>query len=257
MSESVRATPLRDSAWLRVVLTHPRGNIVTAEMIRELRRLLPSLAENPHLKLVTIEGHGSDFSYGASVEEHAPGEIDRMLPDMHALIREMLDIPAPTAAIVRGRCLGGGFEIALACDVMFAAGDAVLGLPEIVLGVFPPAGSVLLPARIGLARSVRHVLGGAIRPVAEWAESGLIETIAPAARLEAEVTRWFDTYLVPRSAAALRHAVAALRLPLRSHVDRTLPPVERLYLDSLMRTHDAVEGLTAFLEKRKPMWTDT
>ena len=122
------------------------SHIITADMVAALTQALESLADSPHLKLVTIEGAGPDFSFGASVPEHAPGEIDRVLPAMHALIYALLDFPAVTAAIVRGRCLGGGFELALACDFVFAERDATFGLPEIALGVFPPAASALLPA---------------------------------------------------------------------------------------------------------------
>src|SRR4029453_16522162 len=112
-----------------------------------------TIGEHPHLKLVTFEGAGADFSFGASIPEHAPAEIGRVLPEAHALIYALLDLPVVTAALVRGRCLGGGFEIALACDFIFAEQSAVFGLPEIALGVFPPAASALLPARVGTARA--------------------------------------------------------------------------------------------------------
>ena len=143
---------------------HPKGNIVTCEMIAALRAGLENMSQNPHLKLVTIEGAGPDFSFGASIPEHAPDEIERVLPEMHGLVVDLLELPALTAAIVRGRCLGGGFELALACDFIFAAEDAVFGLPEIKLGVFPPAASVLLPARIGLARAMPAILTGEPAP---------------------------------------------------------------------------------------------
>ncbi|PYR57647.1 MAG: cyclohexa-1,5-dienecarbonyl-CoA hydratase, partial [Acidobacteria bacterium] len=129
-------------------------------MVQALQSALESIEPNPHLKLITIEGDGPDFSFGASVPEHAPDEIARVLPEMHALIERLLDAPAVTAAIVRGRCLGGGFELALACDFIFAAADAVMGLPEIALGVFPPAASALLPVRIGAARATRAIVTG-------------------------------------------------------------------------------------------------
>ncbi|MGH9331584.1 MAG: enoyl-CoA hydratase/isomerase family protein, partial [Vicinamibacterales bacterium] len=195
-------------------------------------------------------------SFGASIPEHVPGEIERVLPDMHRLVFDLLDAPAPTAAIVRGQCLGGGFELALACDFIFAAEDAVLGLPEVKLGVFPPAGAALLPARLGAARAARAVLTGETRPAAEWHAAGLVALVAPAARLSAEIERWFNTHFKPRSAAALRHAALAARLALRDEVARTLPALEQLYLDRLTRTADAAEGIAAFMEKRSPRWRD-
>lgn len=237
-------------------LFHPKGNIVTAEMIAALSQALESLAHQPHLKLLTIEGAGADFSFGASIPEHAPGEIDRVLPAAHALIHALLDFPAPTAALVRGRCLGGGFELALACDFIFAEASSTFGLPEIALGVFPPAACALLPSRVGTARATRAILTGHSLPAPAWQETGLLEAVVPEGTLAAEVDRWFEAHLGRTSAAALRHATAAARLALRDHVRAVLPELERLYLGDLMRTDDAAEGVAAFLQKRAPRWTD-
>jgi cyclohexa-1,5-dienecarbonyl-CoA hydratase len=208
------------------------------------------------VKLVTIEGAGSDFSFGASIPEHSPDRIATVLPEMHALLEDLLDLPATTAAIVRGRCLGGGFELALACDLIFAADDATFGLPEINLGVFPPAASVLLPLRVGPARAVQAILTGRSQPASECRASGLFAGLAPADSLDAAVGAWFDENLRPKSAAALRHAVIAARGAMRAQVRALLPDAERLYLEELMRTHDAVEGIEAFLQKRAPRWQD-
>ena len=237
-------------------LAHPKGNIITDEMVRALRAGLESVAQNPHLKLVTIEGAGNDFSFGASIPEHVPEQIAGVLPEMHALVEDLLDVPAVTAAIVRGRCLGGGFELALACDLIFCSTDATFGLPEIKLGVFPPAASVLLPLRVGTARALPAILTGESSPAAEWQTAGLVEVIAEARDLDAAVDRWFDRQLAGKSAVALRHAAAAARAVVRSQVRTLLPEAERLYLQELMQTHDAREGIDAFLSKRTPGWQD-
>lgn len=256
MSAPVSVAFNHDRSRAAFTLFHPKGNIVTAEMVGALRTGLETIADNPHLKLITIEGAGSDFSFGASIPEHAPDRIGDVLPEMHRLIDDLLDAPAATAALVRGRCLGGGFELALACDFIFAADDATFGLPEIALGVFPPAAAALLPLRIGAARATRAVLTGAPRPAVEWRDAGLLEFVVSAETLDAEVERWFVTHLAPRSAAALRHAVAAARMELAGRVRQTLPELERLYLDELMRTHDAAEGIAAFIARRAPEWTN-
>jgi cyclohexa-1,5-dienecarbonyl-CoA hydratase len=237
-------------------LFHPKGNIITVEMIDALDRALETVSDHPHLKLLTIEGSGADFSFGASIPEHSPGAIERVLPATHALIERLLAAPAPTAALVRGRCLGGGFEIALACDFIFAEASATFGLPEIALGVFPPAACVLLPARAGAARATRAILTGAPSPADEWRQAGLVTEVSADGMLAGDVDRWFTDHLVGRSAEALRHAVAAARHTLRDDVRRRLPELERLYLDVLMKTADAREGVTAFLEKRLPDWND-
>ena len=235
-------------------LFHEKGNIITAEMVDALRAGLESIAGNPTLKLITLEGAGADFSFGASIPEHAPERIAHVLPAMHRLIEDLLDAPAVTAAIVRGRCLGGGFELALACDFIFAAEDATFGLPEISLGVFPPAASALLPLRVGSARATRAIITGETVAAAAWRDAGLVDFVAASERLDEEVDRWFAGQLQTKSAAALRHAAAAARMELSSRVRESLPVLERLYLNDLMRTHDAVEGVDAFLAHRPPAW---
>ena len=237
-------------------LYHPKGNILTLEMIIALRAALDSIAENPHLKLITIEGAGEDFSFGASIPEHTPAEIGRVLPEMHALIYDLLDAPAPTLAAVRGRCLGGGFELALACDMIIAEEGAAFALPEILLGVFPPAAAALLPYRMGGAQATYSILTGRPIDAGLLQARGLIPVLAAKGSLHATIDAWFEQALAPKSAAALRHAAAAARIGLVAHVRELLPQLERLYLEDLMRTHDAVEGIDAFLAKRTPKWTD-
>jgi cyclohexa-1,5-dienecarbonyl-CoA hydratase len=251
---SVTVSFNQDQTRAAFVFFHPKGNIITAEIVQALRTGLESVSDNPRLKLITIEGHGADFSFGASIPEHAPDQIAEVLPEMHALIQDFIDVPAVTAAIARGRCLGGGFEIALACDLIFAADEATLGLPEISLGVFPPAGCVLLPLRLGAARATRAILTGESQSARHWYDTGLIEMLAPSETLHQAVDLWFGQHLAGKSAAALRHAAAAARAGVRAHIRTVLPEVERLYLDELMRTHDAVEGIEAFLQKREPRW---
>ena len=237
-----------------ILIAHPKGNILTAAIIADVRDALQRCAGVPGLKLISIEGQGEDFSFGASIEEHTSAVIRDALPMMHGLIAALLDAPAPTAAIVRGRCLGGGFELALACDLIFAAADAVFGLPEIALGVFPPAASVLLPLRVGHARAGEAVLTGTNRPAAYWEHAGLVAMTARASELASCVDAWFEEHLAPRSSAALRYAAAASRAGIVAQVRGTLPALERLYLDELMKTHDASEGVDAFLQKRAPRW---
>ncbi|MBA2303292.1 MAG: enoyl-CoA hydratase/isomerase family protein [Acidobacteria bacterium] len=256
MTEPLSVAFSADQTRAAFTLFHPKGNIITADLVRALRFALDGIAQNPHLKLITLEGAGEDFSFGASIPEHTPGEIARVLPELHALIYELLDVPAPTAAVVRGRCLGGGFELALACDFIFAADTATFALPEISLGVFPPAASALLPPKVGYASAIGAVVTGERTSAGAWHRTGLVTMLADVSGLGAAVDAWFATHLAPRSAAALRHAVAAARMGLVAHVRDLLPKLEQLYLDDLMRTHDAIEGVDAFIARRTPAWTD-
>jgi cyclohexa-1,5-dienecarbonyl-CoA hydratase len=253
---ALRVAESSDGTRAAITLIAGKGNIITESLIGMIDVSLDDLASLPHLKLLTIEAAAPDFSFGASIPEHAPGEIERVLPRAHALIEKLLVFPAPTAAVVCGRCLGGGFELALACDFIFAEEGAVFALPEIALGVFPPAAAALLPSRVGAARATAAVVTGASLSAEQWRHAGLVEHVSRQGELAADVDRWFAGHLAGRSAEALRHAVAAARLGLRQHVGTLLPQLERLYLDTLMQTHDAREGVAAFLAKRAPRWSD-
>jgi cyclohexa-1,5-dienecarbonyl-CoA hydratase len=253
----IRCEHRHGGGHLRLVIDQPKGNILTIAVMRDLRQTLAETASATGIKLVTIEGAGEHFSYGASVEEHRPGAIDTALGELHALVGDLLAVPAPTACVVRGRCLGGAFELALACDFVFAATTAVLGSPEIALGVFPPVAAALLPLRVGASRATSAVITGQPLPAERWAEAGLIEMIAPPDEIADAVDRWFEANLAGRSAASLSVAAAATRVCTRQYVARVLPTLERLYLDRLMQTSDAVEGIEAFLEKRPPVWSHT
>lgn len=252
----IDSTILANGQRLRLVINKPKGNVLSLDAIGELQDAITGAAKLPSLKLITIEGAGDHFSYGASVEEHAPGAVGEMLHRFHGFLADVLAAPAPTMAVVRGRCLGGGFELALACDFIAASETALFGVPEISLGVFPPAAAALLPSRIGSSRAASAILTGATQGAPMMLSHGLIELMTAAFELEKAVEAWFERHLAPRSAASLRYAARAARAELRNRFQTLIAELEILYLKDLMRTHDAVEGIAAFLDKRPPSWTD-
>jgi cyclohexa-1,5-dienecarbonyl-CoA hydratase len=256
MSGTVTRIVESSGAWVRLILNAPPGNVLSMDMVADLRDELAQIGADHGVKLVSLEGAGEHFSYGASVPEHLPPAVKDMLPAFHGLIRALFEVPAPTAAIVRGRCLGGGFEVALACDLIFAAESAVLGVPEVTLGVFPPAAAALLPGRIGAARASRAVIAGEALPASWWSDTGLLTHVSPAARLDADVRDWFARHAAPRSAVALSHASRAARESLRATALPALAALEQQYLKALIFTHDGLEGCKAFVEKRAPEWQD-
>lgn len=248
-----------DEAVLALTFAEAKGNLLTEALVREWRTVLADLrtqARARHIKLMTITGAGADFSFGASIVEHAPDRIAGALPDFNAFILDLLQLPMPTAALVRGRCLGGGLEVALACDFIFAEESATIGLPEVAIGAFAPIASVLLPPRIGVARAASALLTGRMREARHWMADGLVEAVWPDGTMDQGFSRWYDDSLGRLSAEALRHAVIAARRDVLAAAERGLPHNERLYLDSLARTHDASEGVAAFLAKRPPLWRD-
>ncbi len=238
-----------------VVLAAPNANILDREMMRELYWILNGLISRLSPKVIVITGEGPNFSYGASVREHLPVEIELTLKQLHELLIAVAKAPAPTIAAVRGHCLGGGFELTLACDLIAAEETAQFSCPEIRLAVFPPAASALLPVRAGSGWASKIVLTGNTYSGKDLAAAGVVSRLAAAGELDGELERWLESDFLPRSAAALRHAAAAARLQVLRALEQDLPLLENIYLDQLMREPDAVEGIHAFLEKREPQWS--
>ena len=237
---------------LRLRLSRPKANIIDAAMIAALSAALNEHLRNPSFSAVLLDAEGPHFSFGASVEEHAPDKCADMLRDIHALVLRLVESPVPVLVAVRGQCLGGGLEVAAAGHMMFVAPDAALGQPEMKLGVFAPAASCLLPELIGLQRAIDLLLSGRSISGTEAATIGL--AAAAATDPEAAALAYFDEHLKPKSASSLRFAVKAARVDFAARVKAKIAAVEALYLDGLMKTHDAVEGLDAFLKKRAAKW---
>jgi cyclohexa-1,5-dienecarbonyl-CoA hydratase len=248
----------RDGRLLRLRLARPKANLVDAEMIAALDAALTEASRPasgaPAVRGVLLDAKGPHFSFGASVPEHLPANVAAMLKGLHALVLKMLEFPAPILVAIRGQCIGGGLEVAAAGHLLFAAPDARLGQPEIVLGVFAPAASCLLPERIGRAAAEDLLLSGRSIDAMEAHRLGLLNGVADDP--ETAALAWFDAYAAKHSAAALRFATAAARLDLLGRVRTKLAAVEDLYLGGLMKTADAVEGLEAFIAKRPPRWED-
>ncbi|MGB8265888.1 MAG: cyclohexa-1,5-dienecarbonyl-CoA hydratase [Candidatus Velthaea sp.] len=242
----------RDGKLLRLRLARPKANIIDAEMIAALDAALEANLTDHALLGVLIDHEGPHFSFGASVQEHLPGQFPQMLRSFFGLIRRMIEADVPILAAVRGQCLGGGMEVAIASNLIFAAPDAKFGQPEIQLGVFAPPASAILPERIprGAAESV--LFSGKPIDGNEAYRLGLVHAVS--ADPEAAALAYFDESLAPHSPAALRFAVRAARLDYVERVTAKFARLEALYVTELMSTRDALEGLTAFVEKRPAIW---
>ena len=237
-------------------LDAPPGNILDRALCVELAEAIREHAADSNLKAFLLSANGPDYSYGASIKEHRVGEVESFLPAFHEVVNALVTSHVPVIAAVRGRCLGGGFELAALSHFLIAEPSAVFAVPEIQLGVFPPVACLLLPMRLGGARAESLILSGGRLTAQAGLDSGLVTRICDEGELEQATTELLEETILPRSAAALRLATRAARVELNEQLSRRLPELERLYLDELMATRDAREGIQAFLEKREPVWVN-
>ena len=250
----IRVEETHDGRRLRIVLAGGKGNVVDTRMTDELIDALETFTRGRHVRAVTLEAEGDHFSFGASVPEHAPELATALLAGLHAVVRALLTSELPVIAAVRGACLGGGLELVLPCHRVIAAPDARLGQPEIALGMFAPAGSALLPGRVGRALAEDLLLSGRMLSGNQALAAGLVDQTSDDP--ESAAVAWFEEHLLPRSATAIRMATRAARAVWVDDALAALDGVERTFLDELLQTADAQEGVRSFVEKRPPCWTD-
>lgn len=238
----------------RIVIDQPPLNILTRQLLAQLRQELDTLSSARELRALLITAEGEHFSAGADVGEHLPPEHERMIPEFVATVGAIDAFPLPVIAVVRGRCLGGGFEVALAADLIVAAEGALFGQPEIMLGVLPPAACALLPERCPPGVAAELVLTGDPIEAGDAERVGLVRYVVPDERLESAASE-LAARIARHSAATLRVAKRALRSGATERRAAALAECGKVYVDDLMKTRDAVEGLQAFIEKRKPSWS--
>ncbi|MBX3249884.1 MAG: enoyl-CoA hydratase/isomerase family protein [Myxococcales bacterium] len=248
----IRAERTYDETLLWIVLDAPKANVLDAAMLEEIQAILDDARARPSLKAIAFAASGPHFSFGASVDEHRADRAAEMLRTFHAVFRTLLDLSIPTFAAVSGACLGGGMELVSHCSWIFAHPEASFGQPEIKLAVFPPMASLLLPWRLRGGAAVDLCVSGRTIFAPEAHRLGLVHALDADPR--AAVRAFFEEQLAPLSASSLRFAERAARLPLKARFERDLPALERLYLDELMRTPDANEGIEAFLSRRAPRY---
>jgi cyclohexa-1,5-dienecarbonyl-CoA hydratase len=257
-SPIVNVTLLEDGTLLRLILDRPKGNVLTTEMMTALSQALSTHINNPNLRMVFIRGAGNHFSFGASVEEHVKEKAAAMLAGFHDMIRKVAAYPAPIAALVEGSCLGGAFELILACHMVFAAPNAAFGCPEIKLGVFPPVLAAIGAQRLGGPLAEKLILTGATIDASTAEKAGLVSAILSGGNPEEELIEWYRKNLRPLSAFAIRQGARVARMGsgLIAALQDPLAQIEKQYVDEVLASNDGNEGITAFIERRKPVWKD-
>ena len=236
-----------------ITLNRPPVNVLNIAMMEEMTQVLSEWQGRKDLKVVLFNARGKCFSAGVDVGEHMGDLAPKMIDAFHRIFRLMDKVGAVTVASVYSSCLGGGCEVAVFCDLVIAGESAKFGQPEIQVGVFPPIAAQIMPRIMGRKAAMDLILSGRIITAAEALHMGLINKVAKDETLEDE-TRVFVKPFLKLSAEVLRLTKKAVMAGLRDDLEPSLKAIEDIYLNELMKTHDAREGLKAFLEKRKAAW---
>jgi cyclohexa-1,5-dienecarbonyl-CoA hydratase len=239
----------------RITFARPPLNIFNISMMREINDCLNECMGQREMVAIVFDAVADSraFSAGVAVEDHVEGTIYQMLESFHTIFRTMEQTAKPTVAVVDGAALGGGCELVAGCDFVIASERARFGQPEIKLGVFPPVAAVLLPRIIGERRARELILTGELIDAPEALRLGLVNYVVPTAEL-GHKTHDLLVKLRELSAPSLESARRAIDMARGASFEDALTRVEDLYLNELMKTEDAHEGISAFMEKRKPVW---
>jgi cyclohexa-1,5-dienecarbonyl-CoA hydratase len=239
----------------RITLNRPPANVLSIDMMQDINTALESLEYQRDVKLVVVMATGKYFSAGFELMDHLGDRAYMMLEAFRRIFENLLKLDKPTMAVVAGPALGAGSILAVACDMVLAAQGAKFGHPEIKGGVFNTVAAVLLPRLVGRKKAFEMILGGASLTAAEAEKVGLVGRVCPDDKLESEAAsliQRFQESSAPVMQFTRRAVTGAFDLPFGDALRHT----EDVYLNQLMGTEDAEEGLRAIMEKRRPTWKD-
>jgi cyclohexa-1,5-dienecarbonyl-CoA hydratase len=250
-TDGVRLT--REGGLRILTLDRPPLNVLDIATLHALERAVGTVAADPEASALVVTGAGKAFCAGVDVSDHMGDRMNAMIGALHGALTAMMRLELPVLAAVNGAALGGGLEVALACDIVLARAGAKLGQPEVRLGVFPPFAAAVLPRRCGRGVAMDLCLSGRVVSAEEGSRMGIVQQVFPADDFPSAALEYARD-LSGLSRPVLRLAKRAIEAGCRLSPADALATVERLYLDELMRLDDAREGLTAFLDKRPPVW---
>ncbi|MBC8261069.1 MAG: enoyl-CoA hydratase/isomerase family protein [Planctomycetia bacterium] len=243
----------RDLHVARVLLDSAPLNIIDLDQCDELLEALQGIRDDDEARVVIIQGEGHEFCSGTDIAEHTPEKMPDLLPRFHACLEAILSLDAIVIAAIEGRCLGGGLELAMACDRILVDEEATLGLPEIKIGCYPPAGLIQVLARSHPGSAVRMVCSGEIYPAKEFPHPGIIDELIPAGTMEEAIDTELDPYQ-ELSPAILGFTARQFHRRAQDQWAKHLKELEAVYLEGIVTHEDSREGVEAFLEKRAPRW---
>ena len=237
-----------------LTINRPPLNILNIATMEEMNEALHSLMGNKEVKVVIISGSGDKaFSAGVDVADHTEEKVEKMLHVFHDIFRNLSKLDQVTVAALKGLTLGGGCEIALFCDLIIAADNLKIGQPEIKLSVLPPIALLIMPRLVGLKKAAELLLTGKSINAHEAERIGLINKVTPLDSFNSDLESFIQP-LTELSLVGLRYSKKGINLGLETAFSEGLEKIEKIYLEELMSSEDAHEGLQAFMEKRKPLW---
>src|SRR6056297_2123883 len=237
-----------------IVLNREPLNILNIAMMDEINSALQDFMKQ-QVKILVFRAEGKSFSSGVDVSEHMGDLAPKMIESFHGMFRNMDKLAVPSIAVLNGAALGGGCELAVYCDLVIASEKAKIGQPEINVGVFPPIAALIFPRVMGRKKAMELILSGDVIKAQEAKEIGLVNQVVSPENLEEEAQKFIQKF-TQNSGVVLKHTRQAIMHGIDEEQERVLNQIEDTYLKKLMKTEDAMEGLTAFLDKRKPVWKE-
>ena len=237
----------------RITLNSPPLNILNIEMMKEINNAIKEF-QRKTLKLLILDAKGKAFSAGVDVSDHTKEKVHEMITVFHEIFTNLHKINAPTVALVHGAALGGGCEIATFCDIVIASEKAKFGQPEIKVGVFPPVAAAVFPKIMGSKKALELLITGDVIGAQEAKELGLVNAVLPVDTFDEDAEHLLMKKVESNSAIVLQLTKRAFLAGSTQNYAEAIKKIEDIYLNELMKTDDAHEGLAAFLEKRPPVW---
>jgi cyclohexa-1,5-dienecarbonyl-CoA hydratase len=243
----------KDAGVARITFARPKHNVLNIDMMKELNTELELLAADDELKCLILLGEGISWCAGVEVGDHKPEMVDDMINTFNRIFELIEALEVPTIAAVHGACLGGGMEVAIACDIVMASDAAVFGQPEIKLGFFPPYAAMRLPQLVGVSRAIEICTTGRRYTAEEARHMGFVGHVIPAGEFEAAVEKMVKE-IAYCSPLIIRLNKRAVKQHLGLTFKEAIQGVSDLFLNTLMKTEDTLEGIASFEEKRRAVW---
>lgn len=237
----------------RIALARPKHNVLNIDMMAEASGLLEELKADDALKCVVVAADGPSWCAGVEVADHKPELVDAMIAGFNRMLALVAGMDVPTIAAVHGSCLGGGMELAIACDIIIASAKAKFGQPEIKLGFFPPYAAIRLPLLVGPAKAIEVCTSGKTYTAEEAKSLGFVSQVAAEDQFADAVNRMVAE-IKACSPLIIRMNKKAVNMHLGMTVDQAVASVSRYFVHDLIKTADTLEGIKSFEEKRKPVW---